>query len=152
MFAALLGKGTEKKMAKTKHFGPLAAAAGVLVAVALLVLMLVVVNPQTAEAAFPGANGRIAYVGSDPAPGQGDFEIYTIPSTGGTPFQVTFNNRDDFYPVYSPDGTKIAYSGADEAAGQIDWEIFTINASGGGKFQVTHNTTHDVEPSWQPRP
>ena len=37
-------------MAKTKHFGPLAAAAGALVGVALLVLMLVVVNPHTAGA------------------------------------------------------------------------------------------------------
>jgi hypothetical protein len=35
-------------MAPTKHFGALAAATGALVAVALLVLVLVVVNPQTA--------------------------------------------------------------------------------------------------------
>jgi hypothetical protein len=46
-------------MAKIKHFGPLAAAAGALVAVALLVL--VVVKPQPAKAAFPGQNGKIAF-------------------------------------------------------------------------------------------
>jgi hypothetical protein len=49
-------------MAKTKHFGPLAAAAGALVAVALLVLMMLVVP---AGAAHEGTNGRIAYAAWD---------------------------------------------------------------------------------------
>jgi hypothetical protein len=49
------------QMANTRHFGALATAAGALEAVALLVLMLVLFNPQTAGAAFPGTNGSIAY-------------------------------------------------------------------------------------------
>jgi hypothetical protein len=49
-------------MAKTNHFGALAAAAGTLVAVGLVVLMMVVVEAGPAEAAFPGKNGRIAFV------------------------------------------------------------------------------------------
>ena len=85
-------------MAKTTHFGPLAAAAGVLVAAALLVLMLVLVNPRTAEAAFPGTNGRIAYSGFD----GNDFEIFTIPATGGTPVQVTNSPTNEFYASWQP--------------------------------------------------
>jgi hypothetical protein len=56
-----LGKSEGEQMAQTKHFGPLAAAAGALVAVTSLVLVLVLVNPQPAGAAFPGANGKIAF-------------------------------------------------------------------------------------------
>ena len=84
-------------MAKTKHFGPLAAAAGALVAVALLVLMLVVVNPQPAKAAFPGQNGRIAF-SSDRS---GNIEIYTVSSTGT---EVGLNPiTNDLNISYSPD-------------------------------------------------
>src|SRR5215208_6357909 len=64
-------------MAKTYHWGALAAAAGTLVAVGLVVLiMLVVVEAGPAEATFPGKPGKIAYEGKDGA--NGDYEIYTI--------------------------------------------------------------------------
>ena len=54
-----------------------AAAAGALVAVGLLLLMmLVVVEARPAEATFPGKPGKIVYSGRD-AP-NGDYEIYTI--------------------------------------------------------------------------
>ena len=61
-------------MAKTIHWGT-PAAAGTLVAVGLLLLMvLVVVESRPAEATFPGKSGKIAYSGYD---GQ-DYEIYSI--------------------------------------------------------------------------
>ena len=55
-----LGKGAHnKKMTKiTKQSGAMATAAGALVAVGLLMLMVVEAGP--AGAAFPGKNGRIA--------------------------------------------------------------------------------------------
>jgi hypothetical protein len=65
-------------MAKTKHFGPLAAAAGALVAVGLVVLIMLVVEVRPAEATFPGKPGKIAYAGRDAT----DFEIYTIKPGG----------------------------------------------------------------------
>ena len=50
-------------MARTNHIGAMAAAAGTLVALGLVVLiMLVVVEADPAEATFPGKNGRIAFV------------------------------------------------------------------------------------------
>jgi hypothetical protein len=61
-------------MAKTSDRGALAATAGTLMAVGLVVLMLVDVRP--AGATFPGKPGKIAYEGLD-AP-NGDYEIYTI--------------------------------------------------------------------------
>jgi len=178
-------------MAQTKHFGALTVAAGILAALGMLVLMLVGVNPQPAGAAFPGANGRIAYDAADgistinpngtgllsPVPcsppnhpncnvraysdpsyspdgnriaysawdGQ-DYEIFTIPATGGTPFQVTTNTTNDREPTYSsaPAGRMIIYSGYD---GQ-DYEIFTIPATGGTVSRVTNNTVHDGGPTY----
>jgi hypothetical protein len=67
-------------MAKTNHWGALAPAAGTLVAVGLLVLIMVVVEASPAEATFPGNPGKkIAYSGYD---GQ-HFEIYSINPGGG---------------------------------------------------------------------
>jgi|SRR5215212_4992697 len=121
-------------MAKTKHFGALAAAVGALVAVALLVLMLVLVNPQTAGAALPGTNGRIAYSGYDPI--QPDLEIFTIPATGGTPSQLTDNLTGDDGPCYSPDGNTIGYFGRTVNG----YQLFTMPATGGLRQQVTPDT------------
>src|SRR5215210_2926450 len=124
-------------MTKTNQWGALAAAAGMLVAVGLLVLIMVVVEASPAEATFPGKPGKIAYQGDD---GQ-DYEIYTINSGGGGKFKVTDNSTGDYAPSYSPSGKKIVYTGEDGPNG--DFEIYTINAGGGSKFNVTDNNTND---------
>jgi hypothetical protein len=134
----LFGLGKNKK-AKTDHFGaPLPPAAGVLVAVGLLV----VVEARPAGAAFPGPNGEITYASYD----GNDYEIYTIKPRGGGTFQVTNNDTNDFNPSYSPNGKEIAYEvfeGYDS-----DSEIYTINVREGSSFQVTNNDTRDTEPLW----
>jgi hypothetical protein len=114
---------------KTNHVGTLAA--GALVAVGLLVLMLVV-EARPAEATIPGKNGKIAYAADDGTSGGIDSEIYTINPTGGTSFNVTNNDTDDGDPDYSPGGTKIAYSvsSATNPTG-TGYEIYTINVGGG---------------------
>jgi Tol biopolymer transport system component len=77
-------------------------------------------------------------------------EIYTIKATGGKPFQVTNNNKDDNFPSYSPDGKKIAYTGC--KGNDHGGDIYTINVGGGGKFRVTHNNADEASPSWGSRP
>src|SRR5215208_904687 len=120
-------------MAKTNHWGPLATAAGTLVAVGLvLLIMLVVVEARPADATFPGKPGKIAYSGRE---GTADNEIYTIKAGGGGRFNVTDNSTDDLNPSYSPNGKRIAYEGYDGK----DFEIYTINVGGGGRVQLTDN-------------
>jgi Tol biopolymer transport system component len=135
-------------MVKTNCWVALAAGAGALVAVGLLMVVLMLVEMQPAEATFPGQNGKIAYASSDILPDGSttDTEIYTINPTGGTPFQLTSNERRDTSPSYSPNGQRIAYQGFDGS----DSEIYTINATGGTPFQVTNNTSDDTEPSYSP--
>jgi Tol biopolymer transport system component len=70
-----------------------------------MMVLIVLALGEPAGAAFPGKNGKIAYVGHD---GQ-DLEIYTINPTGGTPVKLTDNTTGDFSPSYSADGKRIAY-------------------------------------------
>src|SRR5215208_5144204 len=130
-------------MAKTNLWGPLAVAAGMLLAVGLVLLIMVVVEASPAEATFPGNPGKIAYQGRE---GTGDYEIYTIKSGGGGKVQLTDNATGDYEPSYSPNGKKIVFSAYDGN----DREIYTINAGGGSKVNVTDNNTGDYEPSYSP--
>jgi Tol biopolymer transport system component len=98
---------------------------------------------EKAEAAFPGKNGKIAYV-RDAA---NDHEIYTINPGGGGKTQLTHDNTENFVPSYSPDGKKIVYS---DSPGPKDTEIYTINAAGGGKVQLTNNDSDDFYPAYSP--
>jgi Tol biopolymer transport system component len=123
----------------------LAATAGTLLAVGLVVLIMVVVEAHPAGATFPGKPDKIAYDGYD----GNDQEIYTINAGGGGKVQVTDNSTNDYYPAYSPSGKRIAYEGEDGPNG--DYEIYTINAAGGGgKKQLTDNATDDRVPSYSP--
>jgi Tol biopolymer transport system component len=113
-------------MVKTNHLGALAATAGALVAVGLLMLMMLVVEVRPAEATFPGK----------PKVG------------GGSGFNVTDNTTNDYTPSYSPNGKEIVYRGT--GSNGVHNEIYTIKVSGGGRLQVTNNTTKDGEPSYSP--
>src|SRR5215203_4678865 len=114
-------------MVKTNHLGALAATAGALVAVGLLMLMMLVVEVRPAEATFPG---KPKVVG------------------GGSGFNITDNTTNDYTPSYSPNGKEIVYRGTGSNGGHN--EIYTINASGGGRVQITNNTTDDSYPSYSP--
>src|SRR5215203_246456 len=128
------------KMVRLKHFRAalLAAAAGLLAAVGLVVVLYT----QPAEANYPGKLGKIAFAGYE----RTDSEIYTIKTDGGGRLQLTNNNAGNYQPAYSPNGKRIAYVGFDGN----DSEIYTINASGGGKRQLTDNDTGDFYPSYSP--
>jgi hypothetical protein len=86
-------------MVKTNTLGALAAAAGALVAVGLLMLMLLMSEPHPADAILlPGLRGKIAYQGYD----GNDWEIYKINAGGGGGGRVrlTDNSTNDKAPSW----------------------------------------------------
>jgi len=91
---------------------------------------------------------KIAYTSND----GNDYEIYQISASGGTPVQVTFNQRSEFDPTYSPDGKWIAFSGS---TGGGDYEIYKVLLSKTpGIFhepiQITYNAKGARKPSYSP--
>jgi Tol biopolymer transport system component len=104
-------------------------------ALAVLAALAMLTTIGTAEAAFPGANGKIAFQSNRHV---ASGEIYTI-TQGGTATRTTFSNGSGD-PAYSPDGSKIAFvSGT---------QVFVMNADGSGRRQVTTSPTAKTEPVW----
>ena len=110
-------------------------------------------SARPAFAAYPGANGKIAYERDDGI----DSEIYVMNADGSGQTNLINdpdppNHADDRDPSWSPDGTKIAF--ARVAEGHMN--IFVMNADGSGRVNLTPgpDTTGQanagVEPTWSP--
>ena len=88
-----------------------------------------VVGVANASAAYPGANGKIAFVSGTP----GSYDVYTMNADGSARKQLTSASGDDVDPVWSPDGTKIAF--ASERDGGLS--IYLMDADGSNVTRVT---------------
>ena len=106
------------------------------------VAMLAVNEP--AQAAFPGQNGRIAYV--LPLP-NGFHEIYTMNPNGTDRKKLTNNLAYDTSPTYSPSGTKIAF--ARDREGDVS-KIYTMNATDGTDQRDLSGSTNGNDPTYSP--
>jgi Tol biopolymer transport system component len=104
---------------------------GGLLSVVVAALLLFALCPAIASAAYPGANGLIAYQGaegSDP-----DSEIFTISPYGGDATQLTDNLVQDTQPSWSANGRRIIFVrwGGPDGAG-----VWIMRADGHGKHLV----------------
>src|SRR2546422_274943 len=108
---------------------------------AALALVATGVLAAPAEAAFPGANGKIAFTSDRDG---SNFNIFKMSASGdanGTiaPTQLTTNFGHDGFPAWSPDGSKIAFS-TDQDGNN---EIYTMNADGTNQTDRTLNPASD---------
>ena len=119
---------------------------------ALLVAILVTTgflwSHQPALAAYPGLNGKIAFI-SDRDREEGYLDIYVTSLPPGSPVTRLTNNSGevwDVHPAWSPDGSRIVFARYDTN----DYEIFTMNADGSNVLQLTDNAGWDYNPAWSP--
>jgi Tol biopolymer transport system component len=125
-------------MAKTNHWGALAVAVGTLVAVGMLVLIVVMVEP--AGAAFPGKNGKIVFSTNR----DGNYEIYTTDTDRTGLKRLTNHPKDDTDPAFSADGSQIAF--VSERDGNS--EIYTMSTDGTGLKRITNHPAGDIQPAF----
>src|SRR5690349_6604559 len=106
----------------------------------------------TARAAFPGANGLIAFqVNATTSDGSFIEHIYVVEPDGtGLRDLSTVSAPDglvlDANPAWSPDGTKIAFDSNRGGSGAT--HVFVMNANGTGVHQITGQPGSD--PAWSP--
>lgn len=116
---------------------------------ALMAAMAVLVGVVTpAQAAFPGSNGKIAFL-STQSPGESS-RIHVINPDGSGEADISSSlppRFDDFYASWSPDGTKLAFVTTRDSVG---YELYTMSADGSDVQRITNNHLVEVSPSWSP--
>jgi len=106
-------------------------------------LLVLIAGAVTVHAAFPGANGKIAF-DSDR---DGNEEVYVMNADGTGQTRLTNNPAFDGIPVWSSDGTKITFSSMRDG----DFEVYAMNADGTGQTNITNNPgQNDYNSSWSP--
>ena len=90
------------------------------------------------RAAFPGSNGRIAFVSNR----DGAVQIYSANPDGSDPLRLTNNASADTQPAYSADGSQIAFVRNND--------IWVMSANGAGAKPITGTEGPDSEPAWSP--
>jgi hypothetical protein len=78
-----------------------------------------------------------------------NFEIFTVPSTGGTQQpRLTFQPGHDTSPAWSGDGQKLAFASNRSPGGGLNFNIWTMNKDGSGQTPLVTHGAADVFPDW----
>lgn len=82
---------------------------------------------------------------------ENDYEIYTVPATGGTATRLTNNALRDHDPYFSRDGSQIAWLQRTRATANLgvgSWGILLMNADGTAQRTVIDDGEINSKPHW----
>jgi Tol biopolymer transport system component len=77
-------------------------------------------------------------------------EIFVINADGTGLTQLTFNDREERAPAWSPDSTRIAFVGRVGKRGGNTFELCVMNADGSNQVQLTDNALFEGTMTWSP--
>jgi Tol biopolymer transport system component len=103
--------------------------------------------PLPAHAAFPGANGKIAFDSfNTPSFSGRDIWVINPDGTGAVDLTNTLTATTNDKATWSPDGQRIAFRST--RSGSSD--VYTMNADGLGVTRLTTDPRTDTDPAWSP--
>lgn len=127
-------------MMKTNRFRVRAAISAAVLALCLAALA----GANPAGAAFPGKNGKVAFVSNRDA---GAGEIHAMKPDGAGVSRITFPNGGASDPDFSPDGTRISFA----KGGDIHvMGANGMNPDGTGARRIANTPVVESEPAWSP--
>ena len=68
----------------------------------------------------------------------GNGDIYVMNADGSNQIPLTNHGNDDFYPTWSPDGSKIVFNRGRGNANSEMIDVYVMNADGSNAVQLTH--------------
>lgn len=107
---------------------------------------------DTATGPGPG-QGQFAYVDNSY---YGQWDIYIINADAKGRAQLTTSFADEWWPTWSPDGTKIMFQSnrnltpGDSIPPHPQLDLYVINVTGTGETRLTTDTTNEAQPAWSP--
>ena len=96
--------------------------------------------PAAELSTLGGGTGELAYI----AKRDGDFDIFLADSAGNE-VALTSNDRDDYRPVFSPNGRQVAYHTYASA-----WQVFVIDLESSVTWNLSELVGEGSFPSWSP--
>jgi TolB protein len=108
--------------------------------VLLLALVTLLLLASPAQAAFPGANGRILFTSAN--------RLYTVDPGGGPWTRLVSAETRQAQAAWSPDGSKVAFRVGPDG----DSEIWIVDADGANLNQVTDTPNPGGDPRYSSQP
>ena len=116
-------------------------------AMALLAVVMLVLAAGSADAAFPGANGKIAFVKDNFRQGSSGIFAVAPDGSGGERIGPEYG----YAPSWSADGEKLVFIGlSGENERDFNEDIYVTNADGSGMERVTSSRAYESSPSFFP--
>jgi len=123
----------------------------------LFLAVLALAGAGRAQATLPGLDGEIVVAAKAGAAKGAHFDLYLVDPVGGAVTQLTRTKTfDEFWPSFSPDGTKIAFVGCAcdlvgrDAQAVEHSQVYVVPTAGGQPRQVTRESGAVNRPSWSP--